>query len=222
MQEQEEKLQQEILQDARRKAERVVERAQKEAERLVQVVRRDQAKAAEALLASAAQDAHARARAILAGIRHDIQKQWLRCRESVLDRVLTDGLQRVEQGEGFDRRRSLLERLVEGIAAVGSEAVATIIVAAQDAPLLDSALLAAAAQQVNAAADAATRWRVTVDPELVAGFVVVSTDGRRRFDQTFTARLARLKRALRQVVAERVGAGALDVAAITKECQSHE
>jgi len=222
MQEQEAKLQQEILQDARRKAERTVERAHKEAERLSQAVRLEQGRAAEALQAKAGAEAVARARAVLAGIQHDVHKQWLRRRELVLDQVLADALRRVEQGEGFDRGRSLLERLVEALAVMGGDTPVVIAVSAQDAPLLDAAVLAAAAQQLKAGADASIGWRVVGDPELASGFVVSSADGRRRFDQTFTARLARLKRALRQAVATQVGAGTLDVAAITKECQSHE
>ena len=222
MQEQETKLQQEILQDARHKAERTVERAHQEAERSLQAVRSEQARAAEALQTKTGTDARARARSVLASIQHDVHKQWLRRRETVLDQVLGEALQRAEQGTGLDRRRSLFERLAEALAVMGSDTPVAIAVSAQDAPFLDAALLAAVARQLAAGADAPARWSVAVDPELASGFVLSSADGRRRFDQTFAARLARLKGGLRQVVAAQVGAETLDVAAIAKECQPHE
>ena len=82
MQEQEEKLRQEIIGDARTKADRLIKRAKRDAEKRAARARERQDKARQVRVKEAELRAEGRVRAILAGIDHEILTHWLLRREA--------------------------------------------------------------------------------------------------------------------------------------------
>jgi len=222
MQEQEAKLQQEILQDARKKAERLIERANKESAKLKSTVETQQAQEREQLLARAAQDTAAKTRAILAGIRYDIQKHWLLTRESVIESVFQEALARVMAGRDLDRHQSLGELLTEAVLILGPEKEIKISCRPEDASFFTPGRLTEIATRTGDSDGVSGTWRVTPDPALPGGLVIASADGRRRVDQTYPARINRLRRRLRAEVAELIQIPHAEIERLLKEGDVHE
>lgn len=216
MQEQENRLQQEILQDARRKAERALERARRDADALAKAVQTRAAEARETALAKAREEGASRARAVTAGIRHQVQREWLGRREAVLAEALQRALTEVEHGSEVDPVRSLGALLREAVAALGTREGLIVRVRPADEGRLRDAVLPALALP----AGTVRSWTVVADPDLGGGLVVETADGRRRCDQTYAARLARLRAELRQAIARAAGVAELDVDAVIKESTS--
>jgi len=215
-QEQEARLKEEILLDARKKADHLLERARQDAGKLVAAVETRLAKERQEALAQAGREADARAHAIIAGIRHEVQKNWLRRRERLMDAAFAEALARVTGGTDAERAQSLPQLLEEGVQAIGPESGIVITVQPADVAILAPEVLRDVARRAGAA-EVADSWKVTADPSCHGGIIIVSADGRRRVDQTHAARLGRLKAGLRRAVAAALGADGIDIEALVKE-----
>jgi vacuolar-type H+-ATPase subunit E/Vma4 len=219
MQEQESRLQQELVQDAQRKAQRALDRARRDADSLMRGVEKRQEQERQQALERARAEGNARARAITAGIRHEIHKEWLLRREAVLAEALAAGLDAAQAVVGAERMRSLAELLAEALAALGAAERLTLYASPEDAPRLRDEVIPSVAARLGLGA-AAVAWTVVPDPECQGGFVLASADGRCRCDQRYAARLARLRNDLRAAAADAVGAHDVDMDAIIKESTS--
>ena len=222
MQEQEAKLQQEILQDARKKAERTIDRARKECAKLKSAVESQQAQERETLLAQAGAEAAIKTRSILAGIRHDIQKQWLRSREAVIGSVFQEALTQLTAGHDIDRPLSLKSLLEEAIQTIGLEKGLQISCRPEEATVFTPEQLAEIAGRNGGADGLAATWRLKPDPALTGGLVVTSADGRRRVDQTYSGRLNRRRQQLRNQVEELIEIPHEKIERLLKESDVHE
>jgi vacuolar-type H+-ATPase subunit E/Vma4 len=195
---QEEKLRQEILGDAQRKAERTRKRARRDAEKNLQSVRDKQQAARTKRLEAAEREAAEKHRAVIAGIEYMIRKRWLLLREEILRELFAAILPEIEAGDGIDRERSLRELLREGLEAIGP--AATILrVHPRDLEVLDET---ARAEEWRAACgdrqgDASPDMQVETDENITGGLILETRDGRNLFDNTYATRLVRLKRMLR-------------------------
>jgi len=140
--------------------------------------------------------AEERCRAILASIELEKRRQWLRQRETVLDRFFAMVLDALESGTGIVREQALQELAGEAVAAIGGDRV-RLRVAPVDGQALTPAMLAQVVGRACPDTPAPVRLEVVAAPELSGGVLAESPDGRKRFDNTYATRLARLKRDLR-------------------------
>lgn len=189
MNQQEQKLRDEILNDARRKAERALTRAERDAAKARDEAAEEQRAEREQALERARQRADTRSRAILVTVDQEVRRQRLLAREAILERCLDQALETACSLPPDDARRSLAELLDEALAALGP-GPATVRARPADAAVLASAI------------PAASQVTVTADERLGAGLVAESADGRRQFDNTYATRRERLRERLRTLLAE--------------------
>lgn len=203
----EEKLKQEIQQEARLRSESALARARQEVAALLATADAQGTAESETRLAVAEGAAAAATRAIVAGIPHAIRTRWALRREQFLTEVFEDALRRLETQPPEALARSLVARLAEAVAAFGAEPGLVIHLPPALAGGLPPATLAAVARQAGGDAALAGTWQVLPDPALpVGGLLVLSQDGRRRSDHCFAARLVRDRDGLRRLAAEALGA----------------
>ena len=203
---QETKLREEILRDAEAKAAELLAKARAEADAVTAQASAETAALRRAELAKAEALAEARCRAIESGTGTEVRRRWLVRREAVIEAALADGLTRAESAPASERARALETLLAEAVTGFAPEADGLLITArAAVGALLTPQLLAAAAKHAGLAEAAAAAWKVAVESAMAPGLVVTASDDRRRCDQTFAARLARMKHDLRLQVAEMVG-----------------
>jgi vacuolar-type H+-ATPase subunit E/Vma4 len=198
MNDSESKLQQELLGDAEHKAERTVSRARSDAAKALAAVQGEQATTRAERLQQAQREAEARARAITARVRHEVQRRWLTLREAGLDDLFAAVLPRLEKGDGIDRERSLRQLLQEALEAIGPVAV-TVRLEPESAALLTTAAIAAVCSQAWPNAGAPPSVTRVIDASLRPGVLVESADGRFVFDNTYATRLERLRSPLRSL-----------------------
>jgi len=203
MNDSESKLQQEILSDAQRKADRIIGRAHSDSDKALTAVREEHARLRDQQLQEARREADEKARAITARVRHEIQRRWLTLREEGFDQLFSSLLTTLEQGTGIDRQRSLRQLLQEALAAIGPrDAVVRLNPAC--AALLTDAVVADVAAALPPGVRGSATLRRQVDDALRPGVVVESVDGQRFFDNTYATRLGRLRSDLRALVSEGV------------------
>ncbi len=206
MNDQESKLREEILRDAEAKAAELLAKARTEADAITAQAAAEAAALRQAELAKAEALAEARCRAIASGTETEVRRRWLVRRESVIDAALGEGLKLAESAPDADRARALETLLAEAVAGFAPDADGlTIAVRVADAALLTPQILAGVAKRAGVAESAAATWKVVTESALTPGLVVTASDGRRRCDQTFAARLVRMRYDLRMQVAGMAG-----------------
>ena len=193
MNEQEQKLRDEILKDAKRKAERALTRAKRDADKACKQAETAQASEREQALARAGERAATQSRAVLATVAQEIRRRRLLAREEIIERCLDEALTVAESLPAEEYRRSLGELLAEALAALGP-GEATIRVRPADLDLLSPPCLTTLGIE-------SAGLTVVADAAIVRGVVAESHDGRRQFDNTYATRRKRLRERLRTLLA---------------------
>jgi vacuolar-type H+-ATPase subunit E/Vma4 len=193
MSDQEQKLRDEILNDAKRKAERTLTRAKRDAAKAHEQAADEQKTEREQALARATERADARCRAILATVSQEVRQRRLRARENIIEQCLDEALAGAAGLSGDDAKTSLGGLLAEAVQALGpGEAV--VRVRPEDAAAISAEFLS------SLGVDPAT-LTVQTDESLGGGVIVESADGRRQFDNTYATRRERLREQLRTLLA---------------------
>lgn len=215
MQTQEEKLQQEILGDAKRRAERTLQRAKREADKASKAVESRIGDIRTERLADAERMATGRENAISAGIDHELMRRWLEVREAAFEQLFTECIEAVENGQGDERADSLRELAIEAVQALG-RAELVLRVRPEDAHVFDDAAMEQLLAQAGPDWATGASMSVEVDDAMSVGVVVETADGRKRFDNTYATRLQRSKQSLRAEVCHQAG---IDLAGLGPERQ---
>ena len=184
--EHEDKLREEILADATRKARRATERAERDAAKARQSAEAENERLREQLLDESGRRADEQATAVLASIDHERRRRWLLNREQVLDAMSIQALTQIAMLPAGERRESLRQLLREALDAVRDPAV-VIHAPPAAAAILEDGLAAAVARELFGDSAAVT----VVDDGVADGLTVVAADGRRRYDNTYAERLRR-------------------------------
>jgi vacuolar-type H+-ATPase subunit E/Vma4 len=187
----------EILQDARRKAERVVARAHREAKRLLDEAAQAAAAAEQKALDVARQRAERAARAILATVEQDARRDLLEAQEAELRKVFDEARARLADRASYDRSAVLARLAAEAIAAMAADQVVLELDPA-DREIATEAWLAEVRRRVGR--EVAVTVSANAAP-MDGGGVVRSADGRLLYDNSFEARLRRLLPDLRREIA---------------------
>ncbi|HPY89130.1 MAG TPA: V-type ATP synthase subunit E [Lentisphaeria bacterium] len=194
------KLETEILADARTKAERTIARAQNDAEAMRKKAEALAASKREERLREAELQAEAQARSILVDVQQEARRHWLLAREKCLDELLDQALEQAFLAKGEERAQSLRSLAIEALQALGPMPC-LVEIAPADATLVTPAWLQNLAAELFGA-EAAIDFTVQVNPDIRGGLQCTTTDHARRFDNTYASRLRWMKTELRDLAAK--------------------
>lgn len=187
----------EILQDARKKADRARRRAEREARRIVREAEEEAQEDRQKTLEAARQRAERQARSLLATLDQEVQRDLLEQRQAQLDRLFDAARERLADRESYHYPAVLAHLAAEAIEAMGAEQV-VVELAEEDAGLATEQWL----ERVREGAGREVDIEVADEPAPIEGGVVVrSADGRLCYDNSFEARLRRLRPRLRHQIA---------------------
>jgi len=195
---QEEKLRQEILGDAKTKAERMLARAHNEAEKNISKARDDAAKKREARLADAERDIESKCKAILMDVERESRRHWLLGLEVRIDEMLQMALQAASQTTGELHVKSMTMLAEEALRAIGPAAM-TVTFPTQDSTLVTRQWLQAIAEKVFGTGHSAS-FTLNPQPEALPGISFITDNGQRTFDNTYASRLDKMRDQLRLLV----------------------
>ena len=190
-------LRREILSKARRQAEALIEEAKEEGE----VARRQAEEKAQAIreeiLREAQEEAASIKQRIVSTAQLEAQRMLLAKREELISQVFAEAQKRLAELRRSDAYPDVLRRLIlEAAAGLGN---GELIVWAneEDMAMLNDDFLTRVAREL----DPETRLRRGDSPvDIDGGVIVERADGRMRYDNSFAARLERLKDELRSQV----------------------
>jgi len=195
-------LQDEILDDARRRAEETVGNARREADAILAKARADAESERLAALKAAEAEARRRHGLVLATIPIRVARRRAECVEAALERIHDEARRRLEAREGFDPREGLMRLAAEALAAMEGNRFVLQVSDADRRALgdtgLDEVRRRAGRQGLELAlgqGDAAIR----------GGVLVRDDEGRQVWDNRFEARLVRLWPGLRREIAAAAG-----------------
>jgi len=192
-------LRQEILADAAKRADRLRRSAKKDAGKILADAEENARAAADALLEKADADAAARARIELATVPLERRRMELAARQETIDAVFRDALD-VLRARDYDVRDAIA-RLALAAAAEMRRTSLVLRVADADQHVLDDAFLDKLSQDAPPGISFEPGDPL---PDTAGGVLVQTRDAREIFDNTFEARLRRLKESLRDVVASQL------------------
>ena len=195
MNQQEDKLQGEILEDAKTKAERLIARAKNDADAVILNAQKEAEEKHRQRIQDAQQEAQSQTKTILAGIQMEISRRWLAKREQCIDNVLGKALEDACRATPDQRRQALMALAREAIRAIGNQPC-KVTVSQQDQDIATPQWLADLAGETLGGQEP-PQYTVTADQTMDGGIRLQTVDGRRTFDNSFQLRLSRMKDQLR-------------------------
>ena len=195
---QEEKLKQEIMSEAKAQAEETAAHAQAEADEIIDRARRDVAKKREAMLAEANAEAERQAQAMFTGIDMEMSRRWLLKREACINDLLQTALAKADKAEGFDRAASLASLAKEALCEIGDRDCMVSFNPA-DGNIVTTAWLQGLSKDIYP--ESTITYTLKPDTSVDGGIVLETTDGARQVDNSYKTRLLRMKDGLRIVIA---------------------
>ena len=195
---QEEKLRQEILGDARTKAERIVARAKNEAAKYISKAQEEAARKREERLAEANREIDAKCKSILLDVERESRRHWLLGREACIDAMFQDALKAACATDGEEHAKSMELLAEEAIRAIGQVPM-VVTFPESDCALVTLPWLREIAERLFGDQNNAS---FTLNPkrDAPAGVSFTTDDGKRAFDNTYASRLSKMKDSLRILV----------------------
>ena len=190
----------EILADAHGKAERARQRGEREAKGIAGKATKEAAEAAAKTIEVAQERADRMTTAILATVEAEAKRDLLAAREAELDKLFDAARQRLADKGSYGYPAVLATLAAQAIEAMAADEV-IIELCEQDRALATAAWLDEVRRRVGRP--------VTIDVSanhapIAGGLIVRSADGRLLYDNSFAARLERLKPELRRELAGRL------------------
>jgi vacuolar-type H+-ATPase subunit E/Vma4 len=199
-----EALRKEILERSESDAKALIREAETDAARVRDEARAEADKAAAEVLKKAAAQADAVRKRILSGVHLEVKKQRLQVVEETLSKIF-DAVREKLAAFRKDKAYGLfLEKLaIEGIEALDSAEV-RIIPGELERPLLGRDRLAVIEKEAE---KRKRKVRLSLADQTLpeGGIVLVSEDGRTRFDNSFSARIRRFQLDLRMTAMKQIG-----------------
>lgn len=159
---------------------------------LVQAARREAAEVVSKTLETGVRQAEALKRQIIGAAELEIRNAQLRALEGAVSEVFNAAVEKVSNDSGASHTEALARLIKEGVDVIGPKA--KVACNSRDRKEVAS-LMRKGVSGLG---------RLTLDPEsidTIGGVVLTSSDGSIRFDNTFEARLERMKPSLRKEVA---------------------
>jgi len=191
----------EILSDARRRAERTVKRAEREGKKTVDAAVKRAEAVRDRLLEVAQRRLDRDEQVFASSLALEERMRKLKTQGALLDEVFAKAAERLEAGGDFDGADLVRKLTVEAVLAMTGDAF-VLRLAGTDLPAMRTTLPTEAAEAVKRTSSREVTLTCADESADIAGGVIVeSADGAQHFDNSFTGRLARLKDKLRFEVA---------------------
>ena len=193
---QEDKLRQEILGDAKLNAERIVARAKNEAQKTIDAAQAEVDQKREERLREANEDIDAKCHSIMLDVQRESTRHWLLQREKCIDDMFQEAVRQASETTGEAHDKSLQQLAEEALSAIGPAPV-RVIFNSKDAAIITEAWLHAIASRIFG--EKAPQVTFTLEPadDAPAGIAFATLDGARTFDNSYAARLRNMKDTLR-------------------------
>lgn len=194
-------LSEEILSDARRRAERTVKRAERSGGKILDRAKSEAEKVRGRVLGQAEARVQRERHTFDSTLALEERMRRLKAQGGLLDEVFARALERLEARDGFDYPRVLRELAVEAVLAMTGDAF-VLRLGGDDLKSMKGKLPAEVAAAVREASGRKVRVSAAEGPAPITGGVIVeSADGGQRFDNSFAGRLRRMTDELRFEVA---------------------
>lgn len=193
-------LQKEILTDGQRRAEQIVKAAEEEAEKFLSARRKAVDAEVESILAEGRRRAQRRAELILRTVDQEVGRRKLLAREDLIQQAVDQARAQLEDLSGRDYRETVVRLAAAAVRGMCAARFVIQIVSSADGAA-DFAGLAEEVQTLLARDGRKVAVRVEMVPGPSKGVIVFSEDKRLRWDNTFDARLRRLRSDLRRRIA---------------------
>ena len=198
MNNQEEKLRQEIIGDAKAKAERTIAKAMLSADKLAEEAKKEAAEKRALRLKEAEEKAEKRCAAIMVDVQREARRHWLTEREKCIDELFAEALSNAENVTGEQHRKSLESLAKEAIAAIGCKDMKVLFQTADNAIVSEDWLKKIAMELFGKA----PKFVLESSDDAHAGLAFVTLDGQRSFDNTYASRLTIMHDSLRRNLAK--------------------
>jgi len=197
-------LRQEILERSGADSKGLIDQAESEAARIRAEAGAEAAKFQEELLKKAASQAEAVRKRILSGVHLEVKKQHLQVMEETLSKIFEAVRKRLEAFRKDKAYGAFVDKLVlEGIEALDSSEI-RIVPGELERVLLGKDRLAGIEKEAE---NRKRKVSLSLSDQTLAegGVVMVSADGRTRFDNSFSARMRRYQGELRMTAMKELG-----------------
>ncbi|MBR4675366.1 MAG: V-type ATP synthase subunit E [Victivallales bacterium] len=193
---QEEKLRQEILGDAKLNAERIVARAKNEAQKTIDAAQAEVDQKRAERLSEANEDTEAKCHSIMLDVQRESMRHWLLQREQCIDDMFQEAVKQASETTGEAHKKSLQQLAEEALSAIGA-ADMRVIFNSKDAAIITEPWLRAIAEKLFGEKTAQITFTLEPGDDTPAGIAFATIDGARTFDNSYAARLRHMKDTLR-------------------------
>ena len=198
--EQEQRLRDEIIGDAKAKAERLLARARNDASKILDRAKREAAAKRKERMAEVEKEMAQKCGSIVRGVETELKRHWLAGREERLEAMLATALEKAASTTGEAHSRSMALLAKEAILALGP-CHAQVFFPEKDAALVTEEWLSSIAKEALPK-DADFSFQLCPSPDASAGLRFVTLDGRKEFDNTYASRLAKMKDSIRVMLSD--------------------
>lgn len=200
-------LRKEIREQSEAEAAAILEQAEKESRGILDEAKAESEKVKADILRKAEVQAEAVRRRIVSGVHLEIKRQALRTREELLSKIFQavkerlEGLRKTKAYEPF-----LKKMIVEGVLALDAELV-EVMAGDVEKKHITRQFLSQLEKEVRKQGGKEVKLRLSEQTFPEGGVVLISSDGRMKFDNRFSARMERLEREMRLEAVKKLGIG---------------
>ena len=194
----------EIQKQSKTEADAILEQAEKDVRRILDEAEKNADRIKADLMKQARTKAEGIQKRILSGVHLEIKKKRLRARESVLTKIFDSVHHDLITFRKDKRYKEVLNHLVlEGLFALDGGHI-EIILGKVERDLLDENVLRALEKKACDESGKAVQLTLSKQSHADGGVVLLSLDGRTRFDNTFAARIRRMQDDMRLIIIKEI------------------
>jgi len=198
----EQKLKEEILNDAQKKAERIIKKAQSDAEKIVERAKKEAEEFRNLTISKATERAEKERVRIFSSLPLEKQRSVRQAQENVMNKAIQQALQKLNNSDGFDYKQSLKELTIQGALAVDEETVVCRI-RTKDTPIFTETFVKEIIDTLRTKYQKSILVKISSDDKLQAnGVIIESLDGRKIYNNTYELRLKRKTDQIRLKIAD--------------------
>jgi len=198
----EQKLKEEILNDAQKKAERIIKKAQSDAEKIIERAKKEAEEFRNLTISKATERAEKERIRIFSSLPLEKQRSVRQAQENVMNKAIQQALQKLNNSNGFDYKQSLKELTIQGALAVDEETVVCRI-RTKDTPIFTETFVKEIIDTLRTKYQKSILVKISSDDKLQDnGVIIESLDGRKIYNNTYELRLKRKTDQIRLKIAD--------------------
>lgn len=194
----------EIREQSKAEAEAIIEQAEKESNRILKEAKVEAEKIRSEILHKAEVQASRIRKKILSGVHLEVKKQTLYAREEIMSRIFEKVEEKLEKFRLTKTYLPFLKKLIiEGVLAL--ELNATKVIAGNvEKKILDRKFLSKIEREIREHEGKNVKLSLLNETLTESGVILVSSDGRMRFDNRLSTRMHRIENEMRLMVVKKV------------------